>query len=118
MDKNASEIENYHIIGHEELTPPDEIKSEFPLQGKALETVLAGHRSVKGILDREDPRLIVVVGPCSIHNPEEALEYAARLKELADKVSDNLLLLMRVYFEKPRTSVGWEGLIYDPHLVL
>jgi len=116
MDKNASEIENYHIIGHEELTPPDEIKSEFPLQGKALETVLAGHRSVKGILDREDPRLIVVVGPCSIHNPEEALEYAARLKELADKVSDNLLLLMRVYFEKPRTSVGWEGLIYDPHL--
>ena len=116
MQKNASEIENYHIIGHDELTPPDEIKKEFPLEGKALETVLAGHRAVKGILDRDDPRLIVVVGPCSIHNPEEALEYARRLKKLSDEVADDLLILMRVYFEKPRTSVGWEGLIYDPHL--
>lgn len=116
MNINASEIENYHIIGHEELTPPDELKQEFPLEGKALETVLSGHRAVKGILDREDPRLIVVVGPCSIHNPEEALDYARRLKKLSDQVADSLLILMRVYFEKPRTSVGWEGLIYDPHL--
>ena len=116
MAKKTKEIENYHIIGHDLLTPPDEIKAEFPLAGAALETVRQGHRSVKGILDRTDPRLIVVVGPCSIHNPEEALDYARRLKALADEVADELLLVMRVYFEKPRTSVGWEGLIYDPYL--
>lgn len=116
MSKQASEIENYHIIGHDELPAPDAVKQEFPLQGKALQTVLEGHRSVKGVLDHTDHRLIVVVGPCSIHNPEEALEYARRLKPLADELSDELLILMRVYFEKPRTSVGWEGLIYDPHL--
>ena len=116
MPRSASEIENFHIIGHEELTPPDELKQEFPLDGKALQTVIEGHRSVKGVLDRQDPRLIVVVGPCSIHNPEEALEYARRLKKLADELADELLIVMRVYFEKPRTSVGWEGLIYDPHL--
>ena len=75
-----------------------------------------GHRAVKGILDHEDARLIVVVGPCSIHSPEEALEYARRLKTLADDLSNELLIVMRVYFEKPRTSIGWEGLIYDPHL--
>ena len=116
MSQSASEIENYHIIGHEELPPPDEVQKEFPLQGKALATVVEGHRAVKAILDGEDHRLIVVVGPCSIHNPEEALEYARRLKTLADELADELLILMRVYFEKPRTSVGWEGLIYDPHL--
>jgi len=78
--------------------------------------VLAGHRAVKAVLDREDPRLIVVVGPCSIHNPEEALAYARKLKPIADELAGSLLIVMRVYFEKPRTSVGWEGLIYDPHL--
>jgi 3-deoxy-7-phosphoheptulonate synthase len=71
---------------------------------------------VKAVLDREDPRLIVVVGPCSIHNPEEALAYARKLKPIADELAGSLLIVMRVYFEKPRTSVGWEGLIYDPHL--
>jgi len=116
MPKGSTEIENYHIIGHELLTPPDELKREFPLEGEALATVTAGHRAVKGILDRKDPRLMVIVGPCSIHNPEEALLYAQKLKRLADELADDLLLLMRVYFEKPRTSVGWEGLIYDPHL--
>ncbi len=116
MTRDTQEIENYHIIGHELLTPPDDVKAEFPLQGKALETVKFGHRGIKGILDRKDPRLIVVVGPCSIHNPEEALDYARRLKGLAEEVADQLLIVMRVYFEKPRTSVGWEGLIYDPYL--
>ena len=116
MTDTIKEIENYHIIGHELLTPPDEIKREFPLDEAAVATVRAGHRAVKGILDRKDSRLIVVVGPCSIHNPDEALEYARRLKKLSDEVAGELLLLMRVYFEKPRTSVGWEGLIYDPYL--
>jgi len=98
------------------LPPPNELLDEFRLEGETLKTVRAGHRAVKAVLDREDPRLIVVVGPCSIHNTEEALDYARRLKVLSDELQDDLLILMRVYFEKPRTSVGWEGLIYDPYL--
>lgn len=116
MDEKARAIDNLHITGYEELPPPNELKQEFRLEGRALETVLKGHHAVKGILDRQESRLIVVVGPCSIHNPGEALEYARRLKNLADELKEDLLILMRVYFEKPRTSVGWEGLIYDPHL--
>ena len=116
MIERIKEVDNLHIIGHEELASPAALKSEFSLEGKALETVRDGHRSVKGILDHEDPRLIVVVGPCSIHSPVEALEYARRLKTLADELSNELLIVMRVYFEKPRTAIGWEGLIYDPHL--
>ena len=116
MTERIKEVDNLHIIGHEELASPAALKSEFSLEGKALETVQNGHRSVKGILDHEDSRLIVVVGPCSIHSPTEALEYARRLKTLADELSNELLIVMRVYFEKPRTAIGWEGLIYDPHL--
>ncbi|MEQ8314197.1 MAG: 3-deoxy-7-phosphoheptulonate synthase [Gammaproteobacteria bacterium] len=116
MGKGTREISNLHITGHDLLPSPEEVKKEFKLEGTALKTVKNGHRSVKGILDREDSRLIVVVGPCSIHNPEEAVEYAQKLKPLADELANELLILMRVYFEKPRTSVGWEGLIYDPYL--
>ena len=116
MSKRVKEIDNLHIIGYEELPTPGSLKDELPLEGTALQTVLDGHRTLKGILDREDSRMVVVVGPCSIHNTGEAIEYAERLKPLADELSDSLLILMRVYFEKPRTSVGWEGLIYDPHL--
>jgi 3-deoxy-7-phosphoheptulonate synthase len=116
MGKARKEIYNLHITGHEELPPPNELLDEFRLEGETLKTVRAGHRAVKAVLDREDPRLIVVVGPCSIHNTEEALDYARRLKVLSDELQDDLLILMRVYFEKPRTSVGWEGLIYDPYL--
>lgn len=116
MGERNKEIDNLHIIGFEELPAPGSLKDELPLRGTALETVLKGHRRLKAILDHEDPRLAVVVGPCSIHDTAEALEYARRLKPLADELSDSLLVLMRVYFEKPRTTVGWEGLIYDPHL--
>ena len=116
MTYRTKDIENLHIIGHEELPAPAALKAELALEDRALETVQTGHRAVKGILDHEDARLIVVVGPCSIHSPEEALEYAWRLKTLADDLSNELLIVMRVYFEKPRTSIGWEGLIYDPHL--
>ncbi len=116
MSETIKAIDNLHITGYEELPPPNELKQELRLAGHALETVLEGHRAVKAILDRQESRLIVVVGPCSIHNPEEALEYARRLKKLADELAEDLLILMRVYFEKPRTSVGWEGLIYDPYL--
>lgn len=116
MPERIKEIDNLHITGYEELPAPRVLKDELALTGNALATVQTGHRAVKNILDRKDSRFIVVVGPCSIHNPEEALEYARLLKPLADELQDDLLILMRVYFEKPRTSVGWEGLIYDPHL--
>ena len=116
MAERIKEIDDLHIIGCEELPAPQSIKEELALTGKALAAVQQGHRAVKNILDRKDLRLLVVVGPCSIHNPEEALEYARRLKLLADEVAGELLILMRVYFEKPRTAIGWEGLIYDPHL--
>jgi 3-deoxy-7-phosphoheptulonate synthase len=116
MPDRIKEIDNLHITGYEELPAPGALKDELGLRGSALDTVKNGHRDVKGILDRKDPRLIAIVGPCSIHNPEEALEYARRLKPLADELANELVILMRVYFEKPRTSIGWEGLIYDPHL--
>jgi len=116
MNKRNREIDNLHIISSEELPAPSELKDAMPVAGDALRTVMKGHRGVKAVLDRQDSRLIVVVGPCSIHNVEEALEYARRLKTLADELQDSLLILMRVYFEKPRTTVGWEGLIYDPNL--
>lgn len=116
MVERIKEIDNLHIIGYEELPSPGALKDELEIKGAALDSVMAGHRNVKEVLDRRDPRLIAVVGPCSIHSPEEALEYARLLKPLADELSNELLILMRVYFEKPRTTVGWEGLIYDPHL--
>ena len=116
MIERKKEIENLHIIRQEELPSPEALKNEFPLQGAGMDTVLSGHRNVKAVLDRSDTRLVVVVGPCSIHSPDEAKEYAEKLKSLSDELSNELLILMRVYFEKPRTSVGWEGLIYDPHL--
>ena len=86
MSETIKAIDNLHITGYEELPPPNELKQEFRLEGRALNTVLEGHRAVKATLDRQESRLIVVVGPCSIHNPAEALEYARRLKPLADEL--------------------------------
>jgi 3-deoxy-7-phosphoheptulonate synthase len=80
------------------------------------QTVLEGREQVRNVLHGNDPRLLLIVGPCSIHSKESALEYAGKLRELSQKLSDRLLIVMRVYFEKPRTTVGWKGLIYDPHL--
>lgn len=116
MDDRKNEIDNFHIIGCEELPEPATLKREMPVEGAALETVLTGHHDVKAVLDGTDERIIVVVGPCSIHDPEQALDYARRLKSLAGELRHELVILMRVYFEKPRTTVGWEGLIYDPNL--
>ena len=116
MENRNKEVENVHITGYDVLPSPGQIKDEYQLEGKALETVKCGQRQVKEILERKDNRIVVIVGPCSIHNPGEAIKYAKLLKPLADELANELLLVMRVYFEKPRTSVGWEGLIYDPHL--
>jgi len=98
------------------LIAPRELLTELPLSATGSDTVFAGREEIKRLLAGEDPRLLVVVGPCSIHDPAAALDYARRLRALADEVNDQILLVMRVYFEKPRTTVGWKGLINDPHL--
>ena len=104
-------IENYQVV----MTPA-QLKAELPLPENARQFVAQGRETVRNILDRTDPRLIVVVGPCSIHDPNIALEYGRRLKVLAEQVSESLYIVMRAYFEKPRTTVGWKGLINDPYL--
>ena len=108
--------DNLNIASNEALLTPQQLKSELPLEGDAQECVHKARETIYSILDRKDPRLFVVVGPCSIHDTEAALDYARRLKKLADEVSDTLYIVMRVYFEKPRTSIGWKGLINDPYL--
>lgn len=98
------------------LATPVQLKQHLPLSS-ALSAQVEQHRqAVKAILDGHDPRLLVIVGPCSLHDPRSALEYAERLAELSRRVDDQLLLVMRAYVEKPRTTVGWKGLAYDPHL--
>ena len=104
-------IENYHV-----LLTPEEVKSQLPLTGLARETVLKYRQEIRDILDLRDRRKFIVIGPCSIHNTDLALEYSQRLKKLSDRVKDKILLVMRVYFEKPRTTVGWKGLINDPEM--
>ncbi|WP_017659536.1 3-deoxy-7-phosphoheptulonate synthase [Baaleninema simplex] len=107
---------NTHIANSQVLLTPAEIKTKLPLTDGMERTVYAFRRQIEDILDRKDSRCFVVVGPCSIHDVDAAREYARRLKALADRVSDRLLLIMRVYFEKPRTTVGWKGLINDPDM--
>ncbi|MFO1420009.1 MAG: 3-deoxy-7-phosphoheptulonate synthase [Candidatus Competibacteraceae bacterium] len=107
---------NINVAALEVLPTPEEIKQRLPLSEAAADTVFQGRETVQRILDRKDPRLFVVVGPCSIHDVEAALDYARRLKTLADEVQDTLFVIMRVYFEKPRTTVGWKGLINDPRM--
>jgi len=109
-------IENLNIISCTRLITPRELKERLPVSERARQSVIDGRETIKRILDRMDKRLFIVVGPCSIHDPEAAIVYGKRLRALADKVSDTLLLVMRVYFEKPRSTVGWKGLINDPHL--
>lgn len=109
-------LNNVNVVSQDLLLTPEEIKQRIPLTEKAEETVTIGRTTVQRILDRQDPRLLVVVGPCSIHDVDAAYDYARRLKELSDEISDTLFVVMRVYFEKPRTTTGWKGLINDPRL--
>ncbi len=110
------ELEDLNVLSEETLTTPSMLKDLVPINPEALATVMQGRRSVKDIITRKDHRMFIVVGPCSIHDPKAALEYADRLKALAEEVSDTLLLVMRVYFEKPRTTTGWKGFINDPNM--
>jgi len=109
-------LENLNIDGFRRMPSPAEIHAALPVPDAVAETVGIGRRDLQRILAREDPRLMVVVGPCSIHDPVAGLDYARRLKVLADEVADTLLLVMRVYFEKPRTSTGWKGFVNDPRM--
>ena len=109
-------IENLNIIAEQCIITPTALKQLYPLTEKIIHTVLTGQNTVKNILNGDDKRLIVVVGPCSIHDVKAAKEYALKLKALADELRDSLYLVMRVYFEKPRTTVGWQGLVNDPYL--
>jgi 3-deoxy-7-phosphoheptulonate synthase len=113
---NAFATSNLRIKSLESLVPPARLMALLPLDEAAAKTIVAGRREVERVLAGEDPRLVAVVGPCSIHDLDAARDYAVRLKALADRVADRLLVVMRVYFEKPRTTVGWKGLINDPHL--
>jgi 3-deoxy-7-phosphoheptulonate synthase len=109
-------ISDLHIARADPLPPPQQLREELPAGDAEAAHIAASRDAVRSILHGRDARLLVIVGPCSIHEPESALEYAQRLSEFSRKVNDTLLLAMRVYFEKPRTRMGWKGLIYDPDL--
>ena len=109
-------VEDLNIGSIETLITPDQLKAQIPLSNEAVESIQNGRQQVRDILDRKDHRIFLVIGPCSIHDVEAAKDYANRLKALAEEVKDTICLVMRVYFEKPRTTVGWKGLINDPHL--
>lgn len=109
-------LSDLNIDGYQVVIPPSDLKKELPLPDSSRELIANSRQTIKNILDGKDERLFIVVGPCSIHDTELALEYGHRLKALADRLKDQLFIVMRAYFEKPRTTVGWKGLINDPHL--
>lgn len=109
-------IENVNVTSFDAMPSPEDLHARLPLSEAAGNTVMTGREALRNILDRRDPRLFVVVGPCSIHDPVAGLDYARRLRKLQDEVGDTLLLVMRVYFEKPRTTTGWKGYINDPDM--
>ena len=113
---DIKQVFNVNVDSVEVLDTPEQLGKELPLSEAAFKTVVEGRHAVEAILDGKDDRIFVVVGPCSIHDPAAAMEYARRLKALSEQVKDVLLLVMRVYFEKPRTTVGWKGLINDPDM--
>jgi len=116
MTMKEDQLQNVNVASSDLLATPEEVKRRLPLTARAADTVYRSREVVRAILERRDPRLFVVVGPCSIHDVAAAHEYASRLSELSARVESTMLLIMRVYFEKPRTTVGWKGLINDPDM--
>src|SRR6266481_2264889 len=108
--------QDINVLATEPLLAPRYLKADLPVDGAIAETVAGAREAIREILAGSDHRLLCIVGPCSIHDPEAALDYAGRLAALAERLADKLFVVMRVYFEKPRTTVGWKGLINDPHL--
>ncbi|WP_026609256.1 3-deoxy-7-phosphoheptulonate synthase AroG [Methylocaldum szegediense] len=113
---NEYNTDDLRICEIKEVIPPIQVHEEFPITQDAALTTLQARREIHRILAGEDDRLLVVIGPCSIHDPKAALEYASRLLEVKRELADDLVIVMRVYFEKPRTTIGWKGLINDPCL--
>lgn len=111
-----TEVYNVNVASQDVLITPAKLKQALPMSAAAHAQLVSSREVIENILDRKDHRLFVVVGPCSIHDVDAALEYAGRLKALADELQDSLYIVMRVYFEKPRTTVGWKGLVNDPYL--
>jgi len=109
-------LENLNVVSQHTLLSPSQLHDDIPATAQATQTVSAARHTLADILSGRDPRLFVVVGPCSIHDTKAAMDYAQRLKALSDELSDQLFLVMRVYFEKPRTTVGWKGLVNDPRM--
>jgi 3-deoxy-7-phosphoheptulonate synthase len=107
---------NLHVLGVKPLLSPDELKGDMPISARAADTVYQARQQIRAVLTNPAERLLVIVGPCSVHDPDAAVDYAQRLAQWRQEFSDRLVLVMRVYFEKPRTSVGWKGLINDPNL--
>jgi len=108
--------DDLRISGLQEVLPPEELHREYPITDTASDTVHGARQAIHEILQAESDRLLVIVGPCSIHDTKAGREYAKRLKPLIDELAEDLCIVMRIYFEKPRTTVGWKGLINDPHL--
>ena len=104
-----SQIEDIHVRSFEPLVSPNELRKDIPVSDELKQRIASHRAEITDVLHQRDPRLLVILGPCSIHDGKAGLEYAERLKELSEKVKDQLLLVMRVYFEKPRTTVGWKG---------
>lgn len=113
---NMKETQDLHIIKITPLIAPGELKPKVSMSEQAIQTVIESRQTIKRMLRGKDNRFLVIVGPCSIHDAGAAVEYAKRLTELRNEVIDRMFIVMRVYFEKPRTTVGWKGLINDPHL--
>jgi len=113
---STSRTTDLNIQSFEPLAPPASIIATRPLSPAAAASVVAGRKELRDALAGRDDRLVVITGPCSIHDPDAALDYARRLADLRARIADKILVVMRVYFEKPRTTVGWKGLINDPHL--
>jgi 3-deoxy-7-phosphoheptulonate synthase len=109
-------LNNVHVSNEKVLVTPDELRQELPISEHALSVIQQSRRIIGDIIHRRDHRLLVISGPCSIHDTDAAIEYAKKLKKLQQETADTLYVVMRVYFEKPRTTVGWKGLINDPHL--
>jgi len=116
MPIKQTKVENANIERLDLLTPPQQLKHQLPLSGSAKRTVVNSRSTIQNILKGQDNRLMVISGPCSIHDIDSAKEYATRLHKLHQEYSDKLFIIMRVYFEKPRTNIGWKGLINDPEL--
>jgi 3-deoxy-7-phosphoheptulonate synthase len=116
MTKTQDKLQNVNVVSSDLLATPEEVKRRLPMTDRSTDTVFKAREALRAILERRDRRRFVVVGPCSIHDVAAAREYAQRLQALAARVESTLLVIMRVYFEKPRTTVGWKGLINDPDL--